>query len=255
MSWNHALSSDMLHWSHLPVALTPTPGIPDAYGCFSGSALQVSKRVYAVYTGTKKSTPEFATVRDGQNKIQESQCLAWSDDSKLMKWTKDPQPIVPLPPEGMKVTGFRDPSAWKQGEWYYITVASGVAEIGGCVLLYRSNDLKSWEYMHELTSGSWNAKSTANPCDDVEMWDCPKFFALDGRHVLIYSHVSYSAERHAFVVDGREIALEPSDVPMLHAFVDGSGARYPGAGERERGEDDGVEDCSDLAEPPHAPRI
>jgi beta-fructofuranosidase len=35
-------------------------------------------------------------------------------------------------------------------------------------------------------------------------------------------HVSYSAERHAFVTDGREIALELSDVPMLHAFVDGS---------------------------------
>lgn len=34
MSWNHAVSSDMLHWSHLPLALTPTPGSPDAYGCF-----------------------------------------------------------------------------------------------------------------------------------------------------------------------------------------------------------------------------
>src|ERR1700721_1299328 len=46
MSWNHAVSSDMLHWSHLPLALTPTPDSPDAYGCFSGSAIQVGKRVY-----------------------------------------------------------------------------------------------------------------------------------------------------------------------------------------------------------------
>ena len=363
MSWNHAISSDMLHWSHLPVALTPTPNSPDSYGCFSGSAFQVGMRVYAVYTGTKESTPEFATIRDGGDKIQESQCLAWSDDPKLVKWTKDPLPIVAVPPEGMKVTGFRDPSTWKQGDCYYMTVGSGIAKVGGCVLLYRSKDLKTWEYLHQLASGSWNGKATANPCDDGEMWECPEFFALDGGHVLIYStmgkvfwqsgvldestmkfkstktglldldafyapktqldaherrilwgwiperrtedamrkagwsgmmslprvmsldkdgtlriqtlpqtaalragvvpleksstgmlrilrnasgevicsgvkgkafnftlstdsvellHVSYSAEKHAFVADGKEIALEPSDAPKLHVFVDGS---------------------------------
>lgn len=188
MSWNHAVSSDMLYWSHLPVALTPTPDGPDAYGCFSGSAIEVDKRVYAVYTGTKESTPKLATIRDGTSKIQESQCLAWSDDPALVTWTKSPEPIVACPPEGMKVTGFRDPSVWRQGEWYYMTVGSGVEKVGGCVLIYRSKDLNSWEYMHPLTSGSsWNGKFTPNSCDDGEMWECPEFFALDGGHVLIYS--------------------------------------------------------------------
>jgi beta-fructofuranosidase len=187
MSWDHAISKDMLHWSHLPVALTPTPNSPDSFGCFSGSAIQVGKRVYAVYTGTKESTPELATIRDGQDKIQESQCLAWSDDPQLATWTKDPQPIVPRPPDGLNITGFRDPSAWKQGDWYYMTVGSGVARVGGCVLLYRSKDLKSWEYLHKLTEGHWNGQVTSNPCDDGEMWECPEFFPLDGGHVLIYS--------------------------------------------------------------------
>ncbi len=187
MSWNHVISGDMLHWSHLPVALTPTSGGPDSYGCFSGSAIAVGNRVYVVYTGTKESSPELATIRDGSDKIQESQCLAYSDDPNLVTWTKDPQPIVPRPPEGMSITGFRDPSAWKQGDWYYMTVGSGAAKVGGCVLLYRSKDLKSWEYLHELTSGSWNGKPSANPCDDGEMWECPEFFPLDGAHVLIYS--------------------------------------------------------------------
>lgn len=187
MSWNHAISPDMLHWTHLPVALTPTPGGPDSFGCFSGSAIAVGKRVYVVYTGTRESTPELATIRDGSNKIQESQCLAWSDDPKLIAWTKDPEPIVARPPAGLDITGFRDPSAWKQGDWYYMTVGSGLARIGGCVLLYRSKDLKQWEYLHELTSGSWNGVVTANPCDDGQMWECPEFFPLDGGHVLIYS--------------------------------------------------------------------
>lgn len=187
MSWYHSISRDMIHWTHLPIAFTPTPGGPDAYGCFSGSAIAVDKRVYVVYTGTVESTPDKATIRDGENKIQESQCLAWSDDPNLVHWTKDPSPIVPLPPPGMKITGFRDPSAWRQDDWYYMTVGSGVAKVGGCVLLYRSKDMKSWEYMHQLTSGTWNGKSTSNPCDDGEMWECPEFFALEAGHVLIYS--------------------------------------------------------------------
>ncbi len=191
MSWNHAVSKDMLHWSHLPVAMVPTPESADSYGVFSGSAIHVSKRVYVVYTGTRKSTPELATIHEDQ--VQESQCLAWSDDPELVTWTKDPEPIVPLPPAGMAVTGFRDPSVWKQGECYYMTVGSGVAKRGGCVLLYRSKDpigsrdLKSWEYQHELTSGEWTGKAAANPCNNGEMWECPEFFALDGLHVLIYS--------------------------------------------------------------------
>ena len=187
MSWNHAVSPDMLHWSHLPLAMTPTPGGPDAYGCFSGSAIQVGSRVYFVYTGTRESTPELATIRDGENRIQESQCLAWSDDAQVIHWTKDPTPIVPRPPAGMNFTGFRDPSAWHQDGVYYMTVGSGEAKIGGSVLLYRSKDIKHWEYLHPLATGAWNGKPTPNPCDDGSMWECPDFFALDGGHVLIYS--------------------------------------------------------------------
>jgi len=187
MSWNHAISTDMLHWTHLPVAMTPTPRGADEFGVFSGSTFKVGSRVYAVYTATRKSTPEQATIKDGGPPIQESQCLAWSEDKDLRTWHKQSSPIVATPPPEMKITGFRDPSIWKQGNTYYMTVGSGVAKEGGCVLLYRSNDLSRWEYLHKLVEGKWNGKPTPNPCDDGEMWECPDFFALDGKHVLIYS--------------------------------------------------------------------
>jgi beta-fructofuranosidase len=109
----------------------------------------------------------------------------------LIRWTKDPQPIVARPPAGLDITGFRDPSVWKQGDRYFMTVGSGIAKAGGCVLLYQSHDLRQWEYLHELTRGQWNGKKTGNPCEDGEMWECPEFFALGdaagGGHVLIYS--------------------------------------------------------------------
>jgi beta-fructofuranosidase len=38
LAWGHAASADLIHWRHLPPALVPTPGGPDADGCFSGCA-------------------------------------------------------------------------------------------------------------------------------------------------------------------------------------------------------------------------
>jgi beta-fructofuranosidase len=187
MNWAHAVSRDMIHWRHLPIALSPTPGGPDAAGCFTGSAVVVGKRVYLVYTGVVNSTPDMATLRDGKHDYLESQCLAWSDDPKLIHWTKQHESIIPAPPKGLAIVGFRDPSVWKQDSYYYMTVGTGMPETGGGVLLYRSDDLRNWTYLHLLASGHWNSKPSINRVASGEMWECPELFELDGRHVLIYS--------------------------------------------------------------------
>lgn len=188
MSWNHAISDDMVHWSHEPVAFTITPGGPDAAGCFSGSAILGSHdgkpRVYAIYTGVVKDKTHETIRNEG---LRESQCLAWSDDMKLRHWEKRPLPIIPNPPSGMKITGFRDPSVWKQGDSYLMVVGSGIEKTGGCILLYLSKNLTDWEYLHPLVQGGWSGVSGSNPVGTGEMWECPDFFALDGMHVLIYS--------------------------------------------------------------------
>jgi beta-fructofuranosidase len=188
MSWNHAVSDDMLHWRNYPVAFTMTPGTADAVGCFSGSAMADEHggkpRVYAIYTGIVRDKAH-ETIRNGGTR--ESQCLAWSDDPMLRDWTKLPRSVIPNPPSDFKVTGFRDPSMWKQDRSYFMTVGSGIEKVGGCVLLYRSTNLMEWEYLHPLVTGTWNGVYTSNPVDDGEMWECPEFFRLDNGHVLIYS--------------------------------------------------------------------
>ncbi len=188
MTWNHAVSDDMLHWKSYPVAFTMTPGSADAAGCFSGSTFvadhQGKARVYAIYTGVVKNKTSETVRNEG---LQESQCLAWSDDPMLKQWIKLQKPVIPRPPEGLAVTGFRDPLVWKQGDDYFMTVCSGIEKVGGCVLLYRSKELMSWEYLHPLISGTWNGAYTPNPVGDGEMWECPDFFPLDGGYVLIYS--------------------------------------------------------------------
>ncbi|HEX2917286.1 MAG TPA: glycoside hydrolase family 32 protein, partial [Edaphobacter sp.] len=50
-----------------------------------------------------------------------------------------------------------------------------------------SENLTDWEYLHPLVQGGWSGVSGSNPVGTGEMWECPDFFALDGKHVLIYS--------------------------------------------------------------------
>lgn len=187
MHWGHAVSEDMVHWQHLPVALSPTPGGPDAAGCFSGSAVINDGVVTLMYTGVVKAAPGEATINDGVHTFRESQCLATATGMNLTAWNKLPQPVIVAPPAGLKVAGFRDPSPWKSGEWWYAAIGSGVLGKGGDVLLYRSKDLRHWEYLHTVASGQGEAKSTANPVSSGDMWECPDLFPLDGKHVLLYS--------------------------------------------------------------------
>ena len=50
MHWGHVVSDDLLHWKHLPIALTPGDEF-DKDGCFSGSSIVKDGRLYVLYTG------------------------------------------------------------------------------------------------------------------------------------------------------------------------------------------------------------
>jgi beta-fructofuranosidase len=190
MHWAHAISPDMVHWKHLPVALAPTPGGPDADGCFSGTAVVRDGVVTFIYTGVARASHEEATLRDGNNNFKETQCYATSNDNELRTWTKRPTPVIAAPPKDMEVTGFRDPAPWQGSDGWYMAVGSGIKGKGGVVLLYKSADLQAWEYLHLLCGGTQSGTGKTdleNPVDSGDMWECPDFFELGGKHVLIYS--------------------------------------------------------------------
>ncbi len=188
MHWAHAASPDMVHWRHLPIALSPTPGGPDAQGCFSGSTVDVHGVPTILYTGVANAPERDATLKDGTHSFRETQCIATADGPGLLRWKKQPTPVIAAPPSGLEVTGFRDPAPWRQGDTWYAVIGSGVRGEGGMALLYRSKDFRHWEYMHPLAQGTGNGSGKPDPVDSGEMWECPDFFPLgQGRHVLIYS--------------------------------------------------------------------
>ena len=181
--WGHAVSDDLVHWEHWPVALTPTPGGPDKDGCYSGCAVDNNGVPTLVYTGV---FPQCA-------------CIATSTDG-LVTWTKHPaNPVVAAPPDGLAVPGFRDHSVWRNDEpglhdpmeiggadlasseddgWHQV-IGSGVRGVGGTALHYTSPDLIRWRYRGQLFTG--DAELTG------AMWECPDFFPLDEQHVLMVS--------------------------------------------------------------------
>jgi beta-fructofuranosidase len=185
MHWAHAVSPDLIHWKHLPIALSPTFGSFDAAGCFTGSVLPGAEVPTILYTGVTRSSPQRETIR-GEG-LREVQCLATSTDPDLRTWRKLGKPVLDGPPPGLHVTGFRDPCPWKDGDTWYLGVGSGFNKVGGAVLLYTSRDGRNWTYLHPLAQGEWNQGTMTNPVDSGEMWECPDFFPLGDKHVLLYS--------------------------------------------------------------------
>jgi beta-fructofuranosidase len=161
MHWGHAVSADLVRWAHQPIALAPTPGGPDAGGCFSGSAVDDGGVLSLVYTG------------HGPAQVQ---CLATSADGRT--FTKHSgNPVIASPPPEFAPADFRDPKVWRAGDRWWL-VAGTKRDGKGQALLYESGDLRTWAFRAVMaeSDGSQGA-----------MWECPDVFALGGRHLLIVS--------------------------------------------------------------------
>ena len=188
MHWAHATSPDMLHWRHEPLALSPTRGGPDQDGVFSGSAVLNHGTPTIIYTGVAPPrSAGDATLRDGAHTWHESQCLAVAQDENLHTWKKRPDPVIETPPAGLEVTGFRDPMMWREGDNWMLALGSGIHGKGGAILLYSSPDLLHWTYLHPLLEGPSSGRDAINPVDTGNMWECPDFFPLGNKHVLLVS--------------------------------------------------------------------
>jgi beta-fructofuranosidase len=188
MNWAHATSPDLIHWHYEPIALSPTRNGYDRDGVFSGSAVLDHGQPTVIYTGVLPPTAANpATLKDGVHEWREVQCLAAAQDEDLRTWRKLPEPVIPAPPAGLQVTGFRDPYIWAEDDKWLLALGSGFYGKGGAVLLYSSDDLHRWTYLHSLVEGMGNGTKSVNPVDNGEMWECPDFFPLGKKHVLLVS--------------------------------------------------------------------
>jgi beta-fructofuranosidase len=145
----------------------------DEYGIFAGFAFDADGVATVLYTGVRKPS-EGARI--------ELPCLATSRDDDLITWEKYAgNPVIPAPPPGLDLVGFRDHGVWREdGTWYQV-IGSGIRDVGGTVFLYRSRDLVHWEYVHPILSGDRTQTG--------DIWECPDLFRLGDSHVLMVSPI------------------------------------------------------------------
>lgn len=168
------MSEDLLHWEYLPAALAPDQDY-DRDGCFSGSAVTLPDgKQLLMYTGVKR-----IPVSDGEFRDEQTQCLAIGDGIDYVKYEHNPILDREDIPEGCSKADFRDPKMWQEEDGTYrCVVANRAADGSGQILLYTSLDGLDWKFKSVLS---------ANHNRFGVMWECPDFFQLDKKAVLLCS--------------------------------------------------------------------
>ena len=163
MHWGHAVSSDLLHWEHLPIAL-----YPDSLGyIFSGSVVIDENNTTGFKTGIEKPFVAIYTYHDMAKEKRgelnrQYQALAYSND-RGRTWTKYAgNPVLPSP----GTPDFRDPKVfWHQQQQAWIMTLA----VKDHLEFYRSPNLKTWEKTGEF---GINAGSHGG------VWECPDLFQM-----------------------------------------------------------------------------
>ena len=158
MTWGHAISNDLVHWKHLPIAIPEENKIM----IFSGSAVADQNNtsgfaknlrrvpLVAIYTGHY--------IGDTSNKEEylQAQYIAFSLD-KGRTWEKYPNPVLDLHKKD-----FRDPKVF----WYAPLkkwVMAVVLPNEHIVQFYGSANLKQWQHLSDF-----------GPAGDIKgIWECP----------------------------------------------------------------------------------
>jgi beta-fructofuranosidase len=218
MHWGHAVTSDLVSWTHLPIAVSPGSG-SDEFGCWSGSLVGDAGGASLFYTGVRL---------DGQLRRQ-SICRAVNMDDDLIAWRKDEgNPVVPAPPPDIEPDLFRDPFVWRDGERWSMLVGAGTVAGQGTVLLYRSPDLRAWSYVGRiLTADQFDPAQGV----DAPIWECPQLLRLDGVDILVVSVVDRAPgirPSHVMAFVGR-LADDVFDVASLQQLGMGPDFYAPAA--------------------------
>ena len=128
MSWGHAISTDLLNWEELPVAISKEP----EFAIFSGSTVhdEENQRLVAIYTAHREEN--------------QSQNLAFSYDGGITWEQYDDNPVLDI-----NYVDFRDPKVFRYQDNWVMSVVKPWEEK---VSFYKSKNLIEWEFLSDFES-------------------------------------------------------------------------------------------------------
>ncbi len=194
--WGHARSRDLVHWEHLPIALSPSADLDESH-CYSGSC-----------TVRRDGTPVILYTKVSSRGAREpfEQWMAVGDED-LLTWRKyEHNPILSIDRhDGPAVLGnWRDPFVFHEnGRTYMIlgAVLSETPDEEAAVLLYRAcND--------ELTEWTFQSVLFSSPKYERGFLECPNFFHMGDEWVLFVSPY-HPVEYYVGDLDPKSLTFRP----------------------------------------------
>lgn len=154
MHWGHAISTDLIKWKHLPIALYPD----DLGYIFSGSAVYDKNNTSKLGS---ENIPPIVAMFTHHGKY-EQQSIAYSLDGITFTKYKN-NPVIP----NTEIKDFRDPKVF----WNPIKNCWGmVLAAGDRVHFFNSENLICWEKSGEFGPEGNYARG---------VWECPDLFPLE----------------------------------------------------------------------------
>ena len=171
--WGHATSTDLIHWEHQPVALSP-----DSLGLMASGSAVVDKDNTSGF-GDGKQPPLVAifthinrAAKDKTNNQYQSIAHSVDDGKTWIKYAGNP--VVKNP----GITDFRDPKViWYEPQKKWIMTVAAKDR----VMFYSAPDLKTWTKESDFGQdlGAHGG-----------VWECPDLFALDDNGKKVWVLVS-----------------------------------------------------------------
>ncbi|KAK2426091.1 Glycosyl hydrolase family 32 protein [Trifolium repens] len=217
--WGHAVSRDLVHWIHLPLAMVADEWY-DQNGVWTGSAtILPNGDIVMLYTG----------ATDALVQVQNLAYPADPSDPLLIDWIKYPKNPVLVPPPEIEVNDFRDPTtAWltSQGKWR-ISIGSKINKTG-IAFVYDTKDFKTFERIEGILRA----------VPKTGMWECVDFFPVSskldigldtsasGEDVRYVMKVSLDDDRHDYYALGTYDENGADFIPDDTNNDVGTGLRY-----------------------------
>ncbi|KAI9173493.1 hypothetical protein LWI28_002181 [Acer negundo] len=217
--WGHAVSRDMIHWLHLPLAMVPDQWY-DINGVWTGSAtILPDGQLVMLYTGSTNESVQ----------VQNLAYPADPSDPLLINWVKYSGNPVLVPPPGIAAKDFRDPTtAWytSEGKWR-IAIGSKINKTG-ISLLYDTEDFKTYESVDGILHG----------VSGTGMWECVDFYpvstttkygldtSINGPGIKHVVKASMDDDRHDYYALGTYDDKTATWVPDNPTIDVGVGIRY-----------------------------
>ncbi|MEI6603679.1 MAG: glycoside hydrolase family 32 protein [Verrucomicrobiota bacterium] len=184
--WGHAVSTDLLHWEELPVALYP---LTQAKGqCFSGSAVVDSNNTAGFQTGNKP--PMVAVFSDFGNGVGEA--LAYSNDRGRTFTYYDGNPVLKHPGNDPKVLWYTykkhdealNDEAKNLGGHWVMAVYDHTRGLDKNTAFHTSTDLKKWTEQSHLPGYSECPELIELPVDGEQENTRWVTFAADAQYAV-----------------------------------------------------------------------